>query len=497
MKNENGIKISRFVVLGIILSVMTISAQGFISGSSTSKVSTASSQLIIDPNLVQFSKVHPGEIGILNFVVQNTGSLDAEDVEIWIPDTNVFSIGDKLKIGTIPGLSFRNLQTTVKVAKDANPGVYPVSIHLNYKKKKTGNYGSVDTENVDENWVIKLAVYGNPNFQLTAENTIFYKDIVSDFILNGYAENSAKSVSAELSSECLNVINSAKRYIGNIQKGDKFNLKYKIQPKSRPCAAQILIKYSDFSGNENTEIIPIGLQVNDNDIDFKIVDVQYGTLSPGQNAELNISLKNTGSFNVEDVSFSIDFKDPFSPIKTSEKYVDSFNKDEVKTISFQFSIKDDAETKGYTVPLNINYKISGVSYSTTKQIGLNVEGNILLIVTDVKTSGDKLEITIANIGTRTAESINLILRGNTTEQRGYIDKLAATKSRTRTFTIPKDENLKLILEYSDVNNERKTIQEDIKLPRAQKRSDEFPAAIVAVAVVAILAVVIFFFRKRF
>lgn len=456
---------------------------------------SANSQLIVEPSLVQFTKAHPGETGVLSFVVQNTGTLDAEDVEVWIPDTAKFSIGDKLKIGTIPALSVRTIQTTVKVSNDANPGVYPVGIYVSYKKKKTSAYG-IDSENVNENWVVKLNIYGKPNFQLTPENTLFYRDLIGDLVLSGYAENSAKYVSAEISSNCLNVIGSGSRYIGDIQKGDEFVLKYMIQAKTQPCTALISVRYSDYSGIENTEVVSIGLQVNDNDIDFKITNISYETLFPGQTTDLNITVKNTGSFGVEDAVFSIDFKDPFSQVKTSEKYIDFLGKDETQTISFKFSIKEDAETKGYTVPLNIKYKISGVAYSATKQIGLNVEGNVILIITNIETKADKLQITIANIGTRSAKSINFILKDNSTEQRNYVDKLAPTKSRTQTFTLPKDKDLKLVLEYADLNNERKTIQEEIKLPGVVKNED-FPAGLVVVLVAGILIVIAFLFRKRF
>jgi hypothetical protein len=245
------------------------------------------------------------------------------------------------------------------------------------------------------------------------------------------------------------------------------------------------------------------LSVLEPDADIKILDVSFGTPSPGDVIELKIKVRNVGVISAEGITASLDLSSPFVPVRTSELYAGTLSENEEKEMQFLISVNPDAEIKAYKIPLSIEYKIGGVEYSEKKDIGVDIAGMVNLEVINVAIERDKLRIEIANTGTRTANAVKATLTAGDLTKISYKDKLSPTKQTTFSFDVPKEKTGKLVLEYTGSGNTRVNISEDIPIPSggllstsSDTQSTGFPLW-AAAAIVIILAVVIYVFRKQF
>lgn len=480
---------------------------GLIHGLNVSTSQSSSTSLVVNYGITQIDKdLRPGDSGTLIVVIQNTGGLEARDVKAWVMDTGNIGGGGIWNIGNIvPGQS-TTIKTTITVNKNAYIGMHTIPLLLKYKSYWINNEGMKESKNLETEWQIPIRVYTDVNFQIQPEKTEFYKDVASELIIKGTAKGEIRNLNGEITSNCLTVIGSGKKYLGNLDSNQNFVLNYTIKPNTAgTCSIDISLGYLDNSGKNASENIRIGLSVLEPDVNLKILDVDFGAPSPGDVIDLKIKIKNVGTTAAESVTTNIDLKDPFVPVQTSEVYLENINPGDEKEISFKISINPNAEIKAYKIPLKINYKIGGVEYSDNKSIGVDIVGTVNIEVINVEVVRDKLRIEIANTGTRTAYAIKATLVvGNLTEI-SYKDKLSPNKQTTFTFGIPKENTGKLILKYTGQNNKRVTFSEDIVIPfeglqehsnTSTTQTAEFPLWAILVIII-ILVVVIYKFRKHF
>lgn len=438
----------------------------------------APTNMVLDYDSTQVdSNLRPGDSGILRVVIKNTGGEKAEKVSVWIPDVTGIYISKQVYIGTImPGEAI-TISTLLEVAEDAKIGLNSLTVQVRY----TGYDGTGKKEEHQERILeIPIRIYGNLNFQVNPTQTIFFKDVPGDLILECSAKNhirTIRDVSLVLSSEsdCITVFGSTKKYIGELNENQNFTINYKINPNSLGmCEASVSLSYTDLSGNSATDNMTFGLSIRDPDVNFKVIGMNYTQLSPGDTTTLILQLKNVGSESANDVTVSLDLNDPFIPVQTSEEYIDEFGGGEIKEMGFKFSVSANAETNSYKIPLEIEYKIGGMTYEIEKSIGVDVSGEVRLEVISVEVKRDKLQIEVANVGTRTAYAVKAILNtsdasnpdnpGNTETEMAYKDDIDPNKPTTFSFRVPKAKTGELILEYTGVNNKRITVKESIDMP---------------------------------
>jgi len=490
--------------------------------------------MVINYDLTKVDRdLKPGDSGTLIAVIQNTGGLPAKEVKASILYTSGLSASDTWYLGTInPGQSV-TVTTRISVPDNTKAGTYLLTLKIDYEAESYDSRGILKTEEEESQWKIPIQVYGDANFQVTVEKTDFYKDIASEFIIKGSSKGEMRNVYAELystpilestsgsvdvssisstgtasatatGSNCASVIGSEKVYLGNLDANQNFILNYTIKPNTVGiCSISINFDYNSAAGGIASEYIRVGLSVMEPDVDLKILDVGFGTPSPGDAIDLKIKIKNVGAVSAESVTATLDLNDPFVPVQTSELYIENINAGEEKEISFKISINPDAEIKAYKIPLKINYKIGGVEYKDNKSIGVDIAGSVNLEVINVEIVRDKLRIEVANTGTRTANSVKATLTSGDLTKISYKDKLIPTKQTTFSFDVPREKTGKLVLEYTGSGNTRVSISEDIPIPSnsllstsQENSSTGFPLWAIAVIVI-ILAAVIYKFRKQF
>jgi hypothetical protein len=426
-----------------------------------------------------------GESGVLNIVIENTGGQSAEDATVKVYSRASLSISKTFSIGTIIAGESKTLPVVVKALDSPKGGLATVIVNIKYDGYDSG--GSLDRDE-ETNWEIPVWVSEDPLFQVTPSETTYHEGALEELSLSCMALNPAKDLQTNLSSSCITVIGTSKQYIGDISPDEPFTIKYTIKPSSSgACETTLDLTYTDEFGSAASEEIPIGLNVEDAGVDFKVVGVGYDLAGPGSTVKVKVSLKNEGSVVSEDTTLSLSLSDPFVPVDGAEKFVGDIGIGQQVEVEFELYVSWDAETKTYSVPLIIDYKTGGSSYEKEKGIGIDISGEVILEILNVESASGSVRIQVANIGTRNAESVKATLvmspqasrntssqpqrqmpEGFTPQTSGqqlveYKSSIKTTKEATFTFSTSYSGTATLILEYTGLNNERVTQEERINI----------------------------------
>ena len=453
--------------LSLIGCFIVILISGIVSG-------LAPTNMIVDLDLTSVdSDLRAGDSGVLNLVVTNTGGQSADNIELWISGTQNIPVNGFWRLGSIDAGKSRTISRVITIAEDTQPGLHTLPVRITYDG--FNSYGSL-TINEETNWEIPIMVYGCANFQIDPTEAVFQKDTPEELILKGTTVGGANDVSVILSSDCASIIGSAKKYIGDLNPNEDFTLNYKINPdQAGTCSILISLDYDDLSGNSITEIISTGIQVKRYDVDFAIIDVNY-TLSPGSISDIGITLKNIGTIQASDVSIHLTLTDPFTPTKTSEKYIGIFDGEETRDISFGISIGTEAKLKTYEIPLTIEYfDPAGSKHTVEKTLGLQVGGEPELEIaidtdeSDIFMGGSTGKVTISIVNKGFVDAKFLSMRLLTSEdyeilstEKIYVGDASSddVESVEYKIRVNKDSTgnvpLNLALEYRDDNNNQYT-----------------------------------------
>lgn len=495
----------------IALIAVALNTEAQISSESISASSASlqsPTQLIVNYELTNMpDKLKPGGSGTLIIVIQNTGGLGAKTVKARIPDTGFISGGGSWNLGTIDAGQSRTIKATLNAAKNAYTGTHTINLFLEYTAYERDSMGGLDSHDESTNWAVPVRVYGTSNFQVNAVKNVFYKDVSDDLVLELMVNNNVSSlrdVSAVLSSECISIIGLEEIHIGDLDRNRIFMLNYTIKPVVvGVCPLSVLFKYEDGSGNTNTEVVSLGVDVKRPDIDFKVIEVSYPALSPGDTGEIILGLKNVGSTGAFDVSVDLGLgvEDisaipqnliaqmagvyPFAMVNSHENYFDRFEAGESRNTKFKISVNKDAESKSYEIPLKIRYYDgAGIEHRIMKTVGLEVKGDINLAsgidksdVSQDKRTGDVV-VSIVNKGSGGVKFLSVRLMESDeydvlSKNEDYIGDLKSDDYDTVTYMIKARENVDIVhliisLEYRDNYNKNYFDNQTISLKLLSK-----------------------------
>jgi hypothetical protein len=268
------------------------------------------------------------------------------------------------------------------------------------------------------------------------------------------------------------VIGSSKIFVGDVARGQDFRMEYEIKPTNvGVCSFSLLMDYSDISGNSMKETLPVSIDVQRNDADFKVTDVSYTGAGPGTAVNVTVSLENLGSAQANDVSVTAQLSSPFTPIGSSERYIGAIGKHEKKDASFQLLVDSQADVKAYEIPLTIDYFDSaGTKYSIKKTIGLALDGKpqlqLFLERNDYLAPGSTGRVTVSIVNKGFAEvrflSIKLLPTENyavSLPSESYVGNLGSDATVTEDYEISVNKNastgtipLRVRLQYKETNS---------------------------------------------
>jgi len=393
-------------------------SQAVFAATTTTLVSRQSpTNMVLDYDLTRLdTNLKAGDSGLLTVAVKNVGTQAAENVQVYIPSTGYLSINKKFDIGRLDPLSSKSVSAAIAVSKDAYVGLHITSVRIAFDGYNDKGERKNDQVTV---WDLPVRVYGNANFQVSVEDGQFYKDISSKVYIHGTSQDGARTVTATLipvgTPVCASVIGSSKVFVGDLGKNSSFRIEYVIQPAAvGVCSFSLVLEYYDLAGNALKETLPLGVEVQRYDVDYKVTSVSCSGASPGSTANITVGLENVGSAAAKDTSVTLNFQSPFTAIGSSELYVGSFESKEEKNLTFSASVDSSADIKAYNIPLSIEYfDMAGVKHTITKSIGIEVDGKpeikVFLESSDLFTEGTKgkIVVTVVNKGFAQVKFLNL------------------------------------------------------------------------------------------
>ena len=498
------------VFQGIVLMVLfaVLGASGY-AADQTQAQSLSPTNVVLDYDLTHVdASLRPGDSGVLQIVIRNVGPQAAQNVQLSLPDTGSISVNKKWDLGTIDPYATKTVSSTITVSKDAYIGLHNIQVRIDYD----GFDSQGNRENGQETvWDFPVRVYVTANFQIAVEKNIFSKDSASQLVIIGSTQDGAKSVSATLSpasAACASVIGSSKTFVGDVASGQNFSLGYEIKPMEvGVCSFNLLMAYSDISGNSMNESLPVSIDVQRNDIDFKITDVSYTSPSPGTAVNVSVSLENLGSAAAKDVSVTMQLDSPFTPIGSSERYIGDIGDHGSKNADFQMLVDPQADVKAYEIPLSIDYFDSaGDKYTVNKTIGIALDGKpelqVFLERNDLLVAGGKGRVTVSIVNKGFAAvkflSIKLLPTDNydvTLPAESYIGDLDSDATVTQDFSISVKKNtssgtmpLRIQLNYKETNsndNQVETSDLDVNILSAQDYAAGQPSGSMSMLITAL------------
>ncbi len=387
-------------------------------GLGASAATTSATDLPATKKVVDFtstsldSSVKPGDTSVLNLVVENTGGQSADNVQVWLRTTSIVRTDKTFYIGRMDAGVSKTMPVIFTVDPDAKSGLSSIQVQINFDGYKSD--GAKDN-NQYTSWEIPINVLGNPLFELTPANTNYFKNTLDELTLVGVSKDRVKDVESTLTSSCLTIIGSSRKYVGDVASDKPFTLSYSIKPSSAgACMAYVGLTYADNSGTKATDNISFGINIDDVGVDFKVYNVSYSPTGPGEQTRLRVVLKNVGKSDAEDVTLNLNLTSPFAPADSTEKYFPLIKAGGETEAEFGIAVSWSADTTVYSIPLTIMYDVGGTSYAVEKDLGVDVSGRVVLEVMQVTSSGGNVRIDVANIGTRTADGVKATLIINPT-----------------------------------------------------------------------------------
>lgn len=321
-----------------------------------------------------------GESGVLTLTVKNTGGQSAENVKVELYGEGSISVSKEFYLGTVSAGESKSVAGIVRIISQPVAGISAVKVTVYYD-----GYDSTGAKKYGQTtvWEVPVKITGNPQFRIMLSKNSYYEGALNNLTFGCTPTDPLTNVEATLSSDCLTVIGPSKQYIGEMYAGESNDISYLIRPTSiGACQTTLDLAYND-KGVKSSEGIPIGLNIDSSPVDFKILGVDYGTIGPGDTATVNITIKNDGSLTAKDATAYLTLTDPFSAVGSVESVIGDVTPSETKTVPLRLYVNWNAVTQTYTVPLNIDYKVGEVSSSQETSFGLDVTGQVTLVVLSV------------------------------------------------------------------------------------------------------------------
>ncbi len=145
------------------------------------------------------------------------------------------------------------------------------------------------------------------------------------------------------------------------------------------------------------------------------VTIEPGTISPGDNFNLNFSVSNNGTGIAGAIrTASLIENLPFVSRGTNTRLIEKLSPASSKKLEYSFLAKDNAKPASYSVPIRLDYQSEdGRNFSSSELIGVNVLGKSRLNIAGINTDPNRIEkgsyitltIRIENAGSGDAKSV--------------------------------------------------------------------------------------------
>lgn len=307
------------------------------------------------------------------------------------------TISNRINVGSLGGFGKTNVWIPVTILEDAEPGFYSITLTINYTNFYRNPFKVTETLKVEV--VSSGAADGAPkvelkDFALASSKPVDNKVGLSVNVINN-GEGSASDVTVELdgtSNDTISVYNIfGPRVMGDMASNEvktaDFTLYVSPTLKTGNYPLKVIVKYFDASGNEKSKEYNIFLFIemaedagDTSESTPRVIIRNYSiggeNIKVGDNFEFIFTLENTSkNSTVSNMKITVSSADGvFLPAAgTSSFFVDKILPGETTTLSLLMSTKRDAETKPYTLDINIDYENSaGKPFSAKESISVPV-----------------------------------------------------------------------------------------------------------------------------
>ncbi len=347
--------------------------------------------------------------------------------------------------------------------------------------------------------VIVTAV-SSPEISITTAYTNPYpvepgKSVDVSLEISNSGSSDAKNIVIEVEpNDMIKLLENPKKEINLLSVGDSRILNYKMFVDSSAISANYELTVSVSYENSNKYNYKVQINVQGKP-DFKILNVDTGSVNPGDKADISVDVQNVGSGKAKRVSAEFSSTSTYiKPILAGGNvYIGDINPGEKKTIKFNILTSSNAEYDVYTGKINLTYDDeSGNKLTKSFDVGILVSGEpkFEIIKTEVKKESQELSIEIANTGSAEAKGIRAnLLIDNKTFDVDYITSVNIDKRTTLKFILPNTNIAELELSYESPDNNKFTQNDTI----VWSATYTFPSWIV---VVVIILVVYILWKKK-
>jgi len=341
---------------------------------------------------------------------------------------------------------------------------------------------------------------------------------------------------------------NADRSIGDLPAlgagGNVIIVKYKLRVAEDAVEGdnKIYLKYKHGNTDWIREEFEISVQTVDANLGIVSIDTYPEKIKPGEEAQVNITVKNMADSTMNDISFKLDltYSDlldsataitaadsiiafnalPFAPIgSATEQKIYSLGPGKEATFTYNLIAYSDAESRVYKIPVEISYYDElQTEYVKEDIIGLIVgtkpELSVVIDETDIyvgKQSGTVV-LRFINKGFSDVKFLDVMLADNgeyelISSEEVYIGNVDSDDYETAEFEIylkngagRKEGEIKLpiMIEYRDANNNIYTEEHDLELKvvSAKKLGIKSSSGLSTLLLLLIIGGVVYFFYRR-
>ena len=450
----------------------------------------------------------PGETAKVTVIVANKTNFDLENVKVKLFPEKPFSIeDDEYSLGDM-GYGWKALPKSaifkIDIDEDAESGEYTIK-------------GRIESNKFSQDFDFKIRVVSEVLISL--ENVVYPENLKSgdsfdlSFVLKNIGGAKIEWMKLNLVSEVfLPKEGSLERIYKNIDPKESTKISFSlITDKKTPPGTypvNLNITYKDEFGNIINEQKTIAIRIEEmKNAVIDITEVKTGTLAPGDNFKLSLTLRNSGNEEIKWIKIGIDPLVNSIPVVTPnnddlEKLYKDLLPDSEITVNFDLSVNEDLDSGDYPITLNIVYlDDSGNMVNEKHIIGLEVRGVPRIVIQGVD-SDPKIpfkggEVTISvnleNIGTGDAKIVKVGFSSDFGDFMSYVGGIKKGDSSAAVYNtvIPKTEKekceIKIFVQYEDEIGNKKTLEDTYVLTLKNKRNPTgFLIGIFAVFLIGIL-----------
>lgn len=392
-------------------------------------------------------EVEPGSFNVPLFIyVTDIGQLPAINVSVKVESTNVFYVISEPQNatlippgGTVPFISYIN------VSSKAVSGVYELPVIVNYmeegSQKNFTYYAKLPVSTFSSMQVYSmywgngatLAYPGGAGLPLTlvvrnaGTNTAYNATVILNLNYPFYSASG----------------NRVQEFVGAVPPGASVPLEFYLNVNSTAVTGyypiNVTIEWNDGIGIEQQVYVPV--------LGAPMVTIQGFALNPPQifpgtqDAELIISLVNSGNVTANDVNVNVSVSSPMSLISTFSTTIGLLPPGTPVQLTYFVSVNNNASSPSYTaVSLKISY--DGKDYSSDLKVPISSKAQIAVFPESVVLTQGASDLTITynitNYGNSTAKDVQAelilpnMLSGNTYD---YLGDIPPGASATAVFSL--------------------------------------------------------------